>query len=90
MASNLIENEKTALKRCNIRSMTGWADSTILLHWLNRQGLYKQFVANRVSKILEKECIKWFYVLTKENPAGIGSSGSLLSKISDIKSKGPS
>ena len=93
MASNLIKNEKTALKRCNIRSTTGWADSTVLSHWLNRQGLYKQFVANRVSKIgkeKEKECIKWFYVLTKENPAGIGSSGSLLSKFPDIESKGPS
>ena len=30
----------------------------IIQYWLNRQGLYKQFVANSVSKILEKEYIK--------------------------------
>ena len=54
------------------------------------QRLYKQFVVNRVSKILEKEYIKWYYVPTKQNPADIGSRGSLLNKISDIWWKGPS
>ena len=54
MASNSIENLKVALKRCNIRSITGWTCSTVVLHWLNKQGLYKQFVANRIIKILEK------------------------------------
>ena len=53
MASNLIKNEKPALKRCNIRSITKWADTAVVLHWLNRQGLYKQFVAIRVAKTLE-------------------------------------
>ena len=47
MASHLIENVKAALKRCNIRSITGWTDSTVFLHWLKRQELYKIFVANR-------------------------------------------
>ena len=79
---------KAALKCCNIRSVTGWADSTLVLHWLKRQQLYKQFVANRASKILEKEYIKWYYVLTKEKPADIGSRGSPLSNISDIWWKG--
>ena len=55
VASNLTENVKAALKRCNIRSVTGWTDSTVVLRWLNRQGFYKQFVVNRVTKILEKE-----------------------------------
>ena len=77
MASNLIENVKVALKRCNIRSIAGWTDSTVVMHWLNIQGLPKQFVANRVTKILEKEYIKWYYVPTKQNPADIGSRGSL-------------
>ena len=44
MISNLIENAKSALKRYNIRSVTGWTDSTVVLHWLKRQGLYKQYV----------------------------------------------
>ena len=84
MASNLIENVKAVLKRCNIRSITGWTDSTVFLHWLKRQGLYKIFVANRVSKILEKEYIKWYYVPTKQNPADIGSRGIPLSKTPGI------
>ena len=64
--------------------MSGWTDRTVVLHWLKRQGLYKQFVANRVSNILEKEYIKWYYVPNKQNPAGIRSRGSPLSKIPDI------
>ena len=79
MTSNLIEDVKAVLKRCNIRSITGWTDSTVFL-----QGLYKIFVANRVSKILEKEYIKWYYVPTKQNPADIGSRGIPLSKTPGI------
>ena len=90
MTSNLIENVKAALKRCNIRSITGWTDSTVVLHWLNRQGLYKQFAANRVGKILEREYIKWYYVPKKQDPAHIKSRDSLFSKIPDICWKGPS
>ena len=41
MASNLTEYVKAALKRCNIRLVIWWIDSTVVLHWLNRQGLYK-------------------------------------------------
>ena len=55
MVSNLTENVKVALKRYKVKSVTGSADSTVVLHWLNRQGLYKQFVADRVTAILEKE-----------------------------------
>ena len=89
-ASNLTENVKAALKRCNIRSVTGWTDSKVVLRWLNRQGFYKQFVVNRVTKILEKEYIKWYYVPTKQNPADTGRMGSMLSKIPDIWWKSPS
>ena len=66
------------MKYCNLRSITGWADSTVVLHWLNRQGLYKQFVANRITKILEKEYKKWYYFPIKKSPADIGSMGILL------------
>ena len=84
MASNLIENVKAALKRCNIRSVNGCTDSAVVLYWLNRQGLYKQFVANRVTKTSEKEYMKWYYVPTKQDTADIGSRGSLLGKIPEI------
>ena len=87
MASDLIENVKAALKHFNIRSFTGWTDSTVVVHWFKRQGLYKQFVTNRVTMILEREYIKWYYVLTKQNPVDIGSRGS---KIPDICWKGSS
>ena len=39
MASNLIQNVKSVLKRFNVRSVTWWTDSTVILHWLNRQRL---------------------------------------------------
>ena len=58
IASNLIENVKAALKRYNIRSITRWTDSKVVLHWLKRQVLSKQFVANRITRVLEKEYIK--------------------------------
>ena len=90
MASNLLGNVKAALKSCHVRSISGWTDSTVVLHCLNRQGLYKQFAVNRVSKILEKGYIKWYYVPIKQNPADIGSRGILLSKILDIWWEGPS
>ena len=40
MACNLISNVKSALKNQNVRSVTGWIDSTVVLYWLNRQGSY--------------------------------------------------
>ena len=40
MTCNLISNVKSALKNQNVRSVTGWIDSTVVLYWLNRQGSY--------------------------------------------------
>ena len=40
MACNLISNVRSALKNQNVRSVTGWIDSTVVLYWLNRQGSY--------------------------------------------------
>ena len=76
MACNLISNVKSALKNQNVRSVTGWTDSTVVLCWLNRQGSYNQFVRNRVNKILERDDINWQYVPTRDNPADLGSRGS--------------
>ena len=63
--------------------------STVVLYWLSGHGSYNQFVQNRVSKILERG-INWQYVLTRDNPANLGSRGNLLTKIPDIWWKGPS
>ena len=81
---------KAALKNQNVRSVTEWTDSTVVLYLLNGQGSYNQFVRNRGNKTLERDGINWQYVPTRDNPADLGSRGSLLSKIPEIKWKGPS
>ena len=89
MACNLISNVKSALKNQNVKSVTRLTD-TVVLYWLNRQGRYNQFVLNRVNKILERDDINWQYVRKRDNPADLGSRGSLLTKIPEIWCQGPS
>ena len=89
MAVNLATNIKAALKDLNIRSVIGRTDSTVVLHWLRDHGSYKVFVENRVKKIFSYEFIEWKYVPTKQNPAGIGSRGSPISKLGDLWWKDP-
>ena len=81
---------KSALKNQNVRSVTGWIDSTVVLCCLNERGSYNQFVQNRVNKILERNDINCQYVSTRNNPVDLGSRGSLLTKIPEIFWKGPS
>ena len=83
-------NTQSALKNQNVRSVAGWTDRTVVLYWLNGQGSHNQFVRNRVNKILEKDDINWQYVPTRDNPADLGSRGSVLTKIPEIWWKGPS
>ena len=40
MAVNLARDIKSALEDLNIRSVTGWTDSTVVLHWLRDLGSY--------------------------------------------------
>ena len=53
MGANLVQNVKSELESQNVRSVTGWTDSTVVLYWLNEKGNFKQFVGNRVNKIRE-------------------------------------
>ena len=46
-----------------------------MLHWLEKNRNYNQFVNNRVNKIKEKDYITWRHVPTNENPADIGGRG---------------
>jgi hypothetical protein len=77
MAANPAENTKNAL------------DSTIALYWIKGGGTYKQFVANRVRKINEKEFIEWRHVTTDQNQADVGSRGCLGNNLSKIWLNGP-
>ena len=52
-----------------------WLDSTVALYWINDQGEYRQFVANRVHKIRQHDEITWHHVPTVDNPADLGSRG---------------
>ena len=88
--ANLVQNVKSALESQNVRSVTGWTDSTVVLPWLKERGYYKQFVGNRVNKVREKELVNWYYVPTKENPADIVSRGSLIANISQVWGEDPS
>ena len=54
MVANLAENIRTSLPNHNIREVHGWSDSTVVLHWLQGNGSYKQFVHSRVSYINSK------------------------------------
>ena len=73
MAANLAENVKNALQGQPVRSVHGWLDSAVALHWIRGEGsAYKQFVANRVNKIRDKEYIQWRHVGTDQNPADVG------------------
>ena len=58
MAANLISNVERALDGFPITVTQGWLDSTVALHWINRGGEHKQFVANRIQKIKPNPKIK--------------------------------
>ena len=51
MVENLAENIRTSLPSQNIREVHGWSDSAVILHWLQGNRSYKQFVHSRVSYI---------------------------------------
>ena len=76
-----------ARKALNISTdqTTLWADSTIVLHWLDGSPRrYKAFVGNRISHILELFLAHtWKYVPTACNPAGCASRGLLPQELVD-------
>jgi hypothetical protein len=77
MAANLVSNVERALEGFPVTVMQGWLDSTVALYWINGEGEYKQFVANRISKIKSNLRLHWRHVPTKDNPADLGSREDL-------------
>ena len=79
MATNLVKNVQNALQTLPEPTIYGWLDGTVALHWIRGEGQYRQFVANRVSKINQHPETSWRHVPTKDNPADIASRGGHLS-----------
>ncbi|XP_022809935.1 uncharacterized protein LOC111346949 [Stylophora pistillata] len=76
MAVNLSTNVRVALEGFSMtEDIQCWLDSTVALHWLNDDGEYRQFVANRVKKTQSHPNTQWRNVPTPENPADLGSRG---------------
>ena len=89
MATNLMENTRSALKKYPVDRYYAWTDSTVVLCWLKTKHRYKEFVINRVLKINEKNYIAWRYIPTQQNPADIGSRGCKGNKIQELWIRGP-
>ena len=76
MSVNVAVNVRDALQGLKIaKDIQCWLDSTVALHWLNDNGKYRQFVANRVNKMKSQENMLWRHVPTSDNPADLGSRG---------------
>ena len=71
------------LSEINIAEVVYWSDSMIVLQYLkNKTKRFQTFVANRITRILDKSDVsQWRHVPTKENPADIVSRGA---KITDL------
>ena len=89
MSANLVTNVKLAIENQNVKSVTGWTDSTVVLHRLNQRGKYKQFVGKIFDRIKEKYFVRRNYVLTKENPAEKCIREGLILSIPKFWWKGP-
>ena len=55
MVANLANNMQNSLPNYNIREVYEWSDRTVVLHWLQGNRTYKQFVHNRVKYINSKD-----------------------------------
>ena len=75
MVANLVINMKNGQKDLPEPTIYGWLDRTVALHWILVSGQYRQFVVNRVCKIIEHPDILERYLPTSENPADLATRG---------------
>ena len=87
MTVNLITNVRQAVTDYEA-PIHRWLDSTVVLYWINNQGEFRQFVANRVQTIRRHENVIWHYVPTGENPVDVGSWGGNINH-NDLWKHGP-
>ena len=88
MAVNLVTNVEATIGVEKVTEVHSWLDSTVALYWINGQGEYRQFVANRVKKIREHERVKWHRVTTDQNTADLESRGGYVTN-SELWQHGP-
>ena len=81
--ATLMDTVKNSLaQQIEISEVRYWLDSKTALHWIYNAGEWKQFVQQRVNKILrlsDKE--SWSHCPGKENPTDLGSRGELASTL---------
>ncbi|XP_076384099.1 uncharacterized protein LOC143261867 [Megalopta genalis] len=77
LLSSLYQTVRKAITY-DIRDVSFWTDSTIVLNWLNKQpSTLKTFVANRVANIQGKtKPSSWRHVKSRDNPADLLSRGT--------------
>ena len=81
MLFTLLDNAKKALTGYPIDKLVAWTDSSIVLHWIRKNGNYKQFGKDRADKICKKKEIALSYMNIAENPADIRSRGMSVAKM---------
>ena len=91
--ARLVSNVKKALGTLiEVEKENCWSDSITVLYWLANKREWKQFVKHRVGEILQlTQDGQWKYCPGLQNPADIGSRGSLASelKTSELWWNGP-
>lgn len=82
-----METVKKALEsQLEISRVKHWLDSKTALCWIQNRGEWKQFVRHRVNEMLKFSNKKdWGHCPGEENPADIGSRGTLGSKLKEEK-----
>ena len=80
-----VETAQSVITTYGIEKVTYYTDSTTTLLWLRtRHRQLKQYVANRVMKILMRSNLTdWLYVGTHENPADLPSRGALVAELQE-------
>lgn len=87
--SRLMNHVRMVMEEYPIEEIHGWLDSTTVLHWLEGNGKWTQFVRNRAKAIRDINFTQWHYIPTEENPSDLGSRGAAPDKLGKLWFHGP-
>ena len=85
----LVNHVRKTLDEYSIEEFHGWIDSTTVLHWLEGNGTWTQFVRNRATAIRESHLTKRHYVPTEESPSDKGTRRVAPEKLGRLWFHGP-